>query len=775
MYTKMKKYYSSRRLGNLLITSEDEIRISHRKGVLCRIFNCYIPVASYYKNDLPSQKIAAIQLVESGLANIKQAAEAVGLHRNTISTALRISQQLGVYYAIKDDRGCNKKAIHYTPRIKSRISQLLDTHPEYSDSEIAQEAMKELEIKVSRQAVARIRVEHLKPFTNSSIPTKQELMDMEATARQIDRKVRKSRQLTFNFENHQKLKTKVQKLKKEKLPECINIKENKTLSVLQKGITTPYAGLFFYHLFLSELNFNQLFEKIDLVNYKEYNALEIFLSIIFGIAHRLKSIEAHKLINPSQFGPLMGLLRSPDINTIRSCLEIVSNQNIANDLIDKFAIQILKIGAIDPKVFFIDGHFLPYYGLSIIAKGFYTTHNQTLKGNEIYVVSDIQKRPLMFITEGCEIDFRPTIERAVDRIMGYGIDRPIMVFDRGGYGIHFFSQLYKKADFITWGKYIKEDELNALADNKFISGIRFKGKCYEMAEVSKKIKESPATAKKEGREHITSINVRMIIIRLIINKKGIYQEHGKRLSVFTSNESLESWEIALCMLNRWGKSENFFKEIMSIYNFNYHPGYSSEEIENQPLFDNPKMKEIKAGIKVLTNEIKTIEGECAILKLKQQEKPKKMTITKIQNFESIIEQKIVDKKGLEEKLKKIPEKISLEELLGKPMNKCDLEKKRLYDLMQIISYHCRERLVEEFRQCYNRPQDLKQILDKILSKSGHIRLIGNTLIVLIDWIERPAHYKAALELCRQINRIGITIQGRIPMKIYFAISDYPII
>ncbi|GAI28472.1 unnamed protein product, partial [marine sediment metagenome] len=220
------------------------------------------------------------------------------------------------------------------------------------------------------------------------------------------------------------------------------------------GIAIPYAGLFFYHTFLSELGFCELLKEFELGKSGQYQFSEIFLSLFFGLGLRLPSIEAHKLVNPSQLGPLFGMLRSPDPITIRLWLDIMAEKNLVDSVIDKFAIKALKMGAIDPEVFFIDGHFLPYYGLSLLAKGYHTVRRQILKGNEIYVVSDIRKRPLMFITEGCEIDFRPIIDRIADRIIGYGVDRPLLVFDRGGYGIHFFTQLSVKADFITWGKYI---------------------------------------------------------------------------------------------------------------------------------------------------------------------------------------------------------------------------------------------------------------------------------------------------------------------------------
>ncbi|GAG16147.1 unnamed protein product, partial [marine sediment metagenome] len=96
-------------------------------------------MAYFYENDLPSQKIAAIELVESGLATLTDAAEVVGLHRNTVSQSIKTKQLLGISSAIKDDRG-RKEPIHYTAEIKAHIVNLLENHPNWTDSEIAKQA-----------------------------------------------------------------------------------------------------------------------------------------------------------------------------------------------------------------------------------------------------------------------------------------------------------------------------------------------------------------------------------------------------------------------------------------------------------------------------------------------------------------------------------------------------------------------------------------------------------------------------------------------------------
>ena len=760
--------YSSRRVKNLLIICQEEHRPLRGNRVRSQVFFKYVPVASFYEKDLASQKIAAIELVESGLASIKDAAEVVGLHRNTVSESIKVKQLLGISSAIKDDRG-RKGPIHYTPDIRAHIIKLVENHPDWTDTQVAKQAAKDLKTRVSRQAVARIRVSHFEPANSLSPPTKSELIEIEGMARRMEEQVRQYVQRSFDFENRPELKDKVEEFADEPAPEATCATEAEALSRLQQGIATPYAGLLFYHLFLSELNFCQLCDDFKLGENGLYQASEIFLSLVFGLALRLPSIEAQKLVNASQFGPLFGMPRSPDPITVRSCLEVMAEQNLADSVIDKFALQVLKMGAVDPEVFFIDGHFLPYYGLSLLAKGYYTVRRQVLKGNEIYVVSDLNKRPLMFITQGCEIDFRPTIDKIADRIIGYGVERPLLVFDRGGYGIHFFSQLSVKADFITWAKYIRSDELSSIGNEQFTVGFRFGDKCYEISEVDKEVVESVDTAKKEGREQRTHIKVRMVVIRTINEKTG--GEVGKRLSVFTSNKDRQSWEIAYFMLNRWGKSENFFKEIMAIFSFNYHPGYAINEMEEQPLFDNPQVSIIRSAVKALEKEIRIFEGEIAISKLEYQKNSKKRTAGKIERLEAKKREKMEDKEGLEQELEKLPNKVTLESLLDRPMSHCDLEKKRLYDLMQIIAYHARERLVDEFRHSYNRPQDLKQILDKITNKGGYVRLIGNTLVVLLDSIERRSHREAAERLCHRVNRLGVTMQGRLSTRLHFAIAQ----
>lgn len=211
-----------------------------------------------------------------------------------------------------------------------------------------------------------------------------------------------------------------------------------------------------------------------------------------------------------------------------------------------------------------------------------------MRGNELYVITDLQGRPLFFITESNEIDFRPIIHRSAAKLKEYGIARPTLVFDRGGYGVHFFKELDQIADFVTWAKYVSDRSLANIPDSAFTAGLQFKNHKYLIAEQIKTVKESFQTAQKDGRSQPATIELRMVVLEKL--------KTGKRIAIYTNNKDKPLSDIAYYMLNRWGDSENVFKELMARFNLNYHPGYDIKELENQPLVDNPDIALIRATL-----------------------------------------------------------------------------------------------------------------------------------------------------------------------------------
>jgi hypothetical protein len=228
------------------------------------------------------------------------------------------------------------------------------------------------------------------------------------------------------------------------------------------------------------------------------------------------------------------------------------------------------------------------------------------------------------------------------------------------------------------------------------------------------------------------------------------------------------------MLQRWGKSENLYKELMARFYLNYHPGYDIEILEKQPLVDNPDVTLYKRARKSLEGELAELRDAVELTEARIAKRPDKRLSKKKAALLAQMARAQTDLEELHQKLQNAPEKISILDLLqGRPMSRCDLEKKKLYDLMQFLAYHSRERLLDLFRDCYDDPRDIKPVLDMITTRSGYVKLFGKTLLVLLDWIEDRNHRNAAQELCRCLNQRAIRLLGPLGLRRYFRVSAFP--
>jgi len=752
---------NSKRIDRYRIFTE----IDNRGRTIVIVYLDYIPIVRYDQDKLPERKLAAVELVELYQCNIAIAAKICGFHRNSVFKYVRIKRLLGIEALFEDDRG-PKAPYKYVGIIRQQIKSLIRKYPNQTDQEIADMGSIELEVVISRSAVARIRTENEDKKKDRNRLTKLELINLTRAAEKFEEEQYQKKQLLLNFNWDSELKEKTQKFSHEESPKAQKRSQGEYIKSLNDGMRSIFAGNLMHHLFLEEIGFNNFFEDYPIKQGFSYQARDIYLTLFHSITYGIQSIEALKLVNATELGVIMGLNRSPDKEVIRDHLNEMSELNLSGDLIDKFARILLEKKRINPEVFFVDGHFLPYYGLHIIAKGYYTVRRLSMRGNEIYAVTDLQGRPLFSITESNEIDFRPILLQCANKLIELGIKRPIMVFDRGGYGIEFFKKVGINADFVTWSKYVGEKQLSKIAKESFQVGFQYKNRRYIVSEEIRIVKESIQTAKSNGRKNATSMELRLVVIEDI--------KEGKRLGIYTNNRTKGSWEIALYMLERWGDSENFFKEMGKRFNINYHPGYDIQELEKQPLIDNPDIELINKAIKILNKEIKEIKQEKELIELKQKNRPDKRLIQKLDHLKKDLEEKQIDIQGFSEKKALLPDKVSIIEILkGKPMSRCDLEKKKIYDFIQYMSYHSRERLVEEFKKCYEDLRDIKQVLDMITNQGGFLKLIGKTLVVVIDWIELKKHREAACKLFEILNNKKIIMVGNLEVKLFFCLSKIP--
>lgn len=750
----------SEHIGEILTIVADDQRGRAYKTV----FVSYRPVLRFKIDNNSERKLAAIQLVELGHCNQKTAAYICGLHRNTVSKSLEIKQLLGIEAVVEDHRGL-KAPYKYVIEVRGHIEKLVQDHGDWSDQAIADQAANDLAMPVSRSAVTRIRTDK-EPSTPKEPFTFEQIVELAKAADAIDKQQFHPKQLKLNLEADPKFQQKVEEFVQETAPKPVRSTDCTLVERLTQGTSNALAGGLLHQLFLEEFNFEKLTQSYPVLPGATFQSRDILVTLYHSVLQGIRSVEALKLVNASDFGLLLGRSRSPDKETIREHLGRMAEEDRSGEMIDRFAERLLELARIDREVFFVDGHFLPYYGLHVLAKGYHTVRRLAMRGNELYLVSDLQGRPLWFVTESAEIDFRPVIVRCADKLIELGIDRPTMVFDRGGYGINFFNELNAKADFITWAKYVTEESLAAIPTEAFLVGLTVNGSNYLVTEIRRTVSESASSARKQGRETPTSMELRLVVFEDV--------NSGARVGIYTNNTVRPAYDIAYYMLQRWGKSENLYKELMERFYLNYHPGYDINVLENQPLVDNPDVVLSKRALKILQGELQDLRDA---LELTEARIGKQSTKSLLKKQDSLLAEIIIVQADIEkmtETLSNTPEKISILDLLkGRPMSRADLEKKKLFDLMQFMAYHSRERLVEIFRECYDDQRDIKPVLDMITTKSGYVKLFGKTVVVLLDWIENRNYRNAAQKLCSLVNEKAIRFPGALGLKLYFRVSSFP--
>jgi len=582
------------------------------------VFLKYVPVVQFNPDSINERRLSAIDLVEKGVCTQRVAGDICGFHRNTVYQLARTKRLLGIEAVIQENRGL-KSAYKYIGKIRTHIKKLLKKYPDWSDQQIADQAAEDLEMEISRSAIARIRTE--KSNNKNAVPTQAEIIAMAQVADAYDKEQFDDRQMLLNFKWDKEIKEKIEECCEEAQLKPEKKSDQRLTERLKEGERFNFCGALAHNLFLQEIGFEDIVSAFPLNPLATYQSRDILLTLFNSINLDIPSVEALKLVNASEFGILLGLNRAPEKETLRDHLVGMAEHNLSADLIDRFAQVLLDRDFIDPEVFFIDGHFLPYYGLNVIAKGYYTVRRLAMRGNELYAITDLQGRPLFFITESNEIDFRPIISRCAAKLIEYGVPRPVLVFDRGGYGIHFFSELDEIADFITWAKYVGDKTLAKIPDESFTVGIYWKDKKYLIAEEIRIASESSQTANKEGRSKPSFMELRMVVLQNV--------DTGKRIAIYTNNRGKPLYDIAFFILNRWGDSENIFKEMMARFNLNYHPGYDIKELENQPLVDNPDIGLIKKAIRCLNKEVEELEREILITEAKQSRRKDKRRLDKL--------------------------------------------------------------------------------------------------------------------------------------------------
>ncbi len=503
--------------------------------------------------------------------------------------------------------------------------------------------------------------------------------------------------------------------------------------------STRYAGVFAYLITL--INQNKWFEVITSYFGDKY---KIFMVFILMVACNVRSIEQLKNIHKREAGLILGIKRLPSKFKAREWLYAVAQMNVSKELLFGFFRRQIHIGIVGIWLWFTDGHLLPYTGKKKVRSGYNTQRRMMVPGRTNLVTCDVSGRVVDFDIQEGKGDIREYIINLGKKWKDEVPEKPVMVFDREGYGAEFFFNMNNaQVGFVTWEKHIDTKKLKDIGEEQFSEEFEFNNKIYRIFEGTKEFSHTDENDKKQP------FTLRRIYIW------NITSNHRTCALSNETQERLSTKECALAILSRWGASENTFKHLSDRHPLHYQPGFKFTESEKQEI-TNPERKEkrgiltrIKQGLNKLYKKFSKSKEIC--------NKDGNVRQNSLhQRLKQDIEKQEAEIDILSQEIKQLPEKIDITVLEDyNCFERICNESKNLFDFVTSSVWNVRKSMSEWLLSFYENKNEYVDLFYAISECHGWIKSEKNKVTVRIEPLQQPSRRAAQKQFCRKLTDLGV--------------------
>jgi len=524
----------------------------------------------------------------------------------------------------------------------------------------------------------------------------------------------------------------------------------------EQGAYNAYAGGLLFVPLLARYNFLPTLRRVITISTHEgYSLEELGLTLFYLDVFGFRSLEDFKRAYPEEFGVLMGRTQSPSLFTLRRFLHKDRKLGKGEALIDEFALTYLKSGLAAWGVMYIDGRFLPYYGLYPISKGGHGVRQMPMKGSYHFLTVDEGFAPWLFLIRSSSEDLLEKIPELIEKAKRIGeqagvsqerLEQLIVVFDREGYSAELYRYLdgkdqgegKRRALFISWAKY-SDKWANDLAEEQF----------DRVAQVTYEVRKAEAIPYLETTRTMSKYGkIRAVVIQ--------NERDKKRAAIYTNGtaEEIGAERLVQLICRRWGE-ENAIKELLHKHLINYTPGYVLEDLEEQPMVDNPEVKELKkqrAGLVSELNRLKIELADHVLAPSAQKGRTPPRSQKEAQDDITLVEGKIL---LADEQLDKLPSEIRFDQAHGgEKLLRHNHEKKRFLDGIKVFACNLQAQMCRLLLTHYDWRKEVVPALSMIVERTGYVKLEGGRLeVTLRGFADREIDY-AARHLCEELNGMG---------------------
>ncbi len=323
------------------------------------------------------------------------------------------------------------------------------------------------------------------------------------------------------------------------------------------------------------------------------------------------------------------------------------------------------------------------------------------------------------------------------------LEKLIGVLDREGYSAELYRYLdgkdpgagKRRALFISWAKYA-DKWVNDLAEEPFKAVARVTSEIQKPEVIS--CLETTRARSKSGK-------IRAGVIQSGVDKK--------RAAIYTngSAEEIGAERIVQLLCRRWGE-EKAIKELLHQHRINDTPGYFTEELAQQPMVDNPQVRELKQPPAGLVSELNRLKIELAD-HLLQRPAPKRQRPPRSQK-EVLDNLALVESRILltDHQLDKLPREIRFDEAhAGEKLLQLNHEKKRFLDCIKVFVCNLQAEMCRLLLKHYDWQKEVLPARAMIVERTGYVKLAAGRLEVTLRRFRNEEIDYAARRLGEDLN------------------------
>ena len=446
-------------------------------------------------------------------------------------------------------------------------------------------------------------------------------------------------------------------------------------------------------------------------------------SIVFCFALRFRSVEDWKNGLRRDLGVLIGESSGPSVLTMRTKIKAVAESldpvAFSRDMLQRY----LALEPVWEGLYFVDGHFCPYFGQHPTPKGWDGKRRLAAKGHTDVYLHDAKGRVLFFFSQPLNDSLARALPGAVAEIRRVHGDQPFtLVFDRGGYSGDAFRFLQAAGiGFITYLKGRSARRQYPL--KRFLRGwFSFEGQRHSYQLFEKKTR-------------LKAIGAMRTILFL--------GDDGQQIPVLTNlAATARPAKVVHCLRLRW-RQENSFKFLSEHYAIDQIIQYGATPEAQDRLVPNPRRKALKQQVGTLSKQIQSLEAQLGRA-LDGNDEGRRRTTRGFKIAQADLRRRIAQQRQvlsrLENRLRHTPGQISAQRV-DKQRVLLREDRRMLVNALKLVTANAERMLALRFNRVYECSKDAFSIFRGLLQLPGIARALDPDRVEVV--LDRPHSEKVA--------------------------------